>query len=761
MGGRRPKPVRIRHVRRAIDGAVLTDRSEDLQSAWARSFVAEDLAAEIVYQLTEASRSTIIERSEDGRESARPVEPGDIAVLVQRHRDADLVRDCLAAVGVPTVVNGTGSVFDTRAAADWMALLEAIEQPASMTKVRSAALTAFLGWTPTAVATAGDDEWDVVHECLHRWRRTLETRSVAALFSQVSASESLPARILSQEGGERTLTDLRHVAELAHAHGLAADAMPSTLIAWLRDRIRDSEREADVEAQSRRLETDAAAVQVWTIHRSKGLQFPIVHVPFLWQPAWIPEDAPPVFHDPVDGVRCVDVGGPRPGRSAHVERSVAERRGEELRLAYVALTRAEHQVVLWWASTYNACESPLGTLLFAPHAAGDLARTPPDAKARTILDVLCQQAGDSVMVEDAVGGTEHRWRPPIDSPPPLSVRRLGRDVDRHWRRTSYSALTAAAHEHVPATTTGVAPEHDDRGLEDERMTVVVPATVPVDEVERLLRETPTVFGDLGGGARFGTMVHAVLEETDFAATDLDGAIRHALAGVHRTNEELDRDALVRGLAAAVETPLGPIVDGIRLRDVTRSDRLDELHFELPLVGGDQPTGTLSTTVIADVVARTLPADDLLAGYHEHLGEPDLAQTVRGYLSGSIDVVVRTGGRYVVIDHKSNWLGVEGEELSTWHYRPEALRDAMVRAHYPLQAILYAVALHRYLRWRQPDYDPETHLGGVLYLFLRGMTGADVPMVDGQPCGVFGWRPPPALVTELSDALATGTSGRSR
>ena len=139
-----------------------------------------------------------------------------------------------------------------------------------------------------------------------------------------------------------------------------------------------------------------------------------------------------------------------------------------------------------------------------------------------------------------------------------------------------------------------------------------------------------------------------------------------------------------------------------------------------------PPPSLTVAAIAEVVERTLPADDVLVGYHEQLRSPVLQQSVRGYLSGSIDIVLRTGGRYVVVDHKSNWLGVEGEELSAWHYRPEAMRDAMVRAHYPLQAMLYAAALHRYLRWRQPGYDPELHLGGVLYLFLRGMTGEGTP-----------------------------------
>ncbi len=763
VGGRRATPVRLRHVRRDTPDAVHTPNSGDLQAAWARAFVARDLAADVVYQLDEASGARLVDRRADGTTEERPVRPADIAVLVRRHAEADLVREALADVGVPTVVNGAGSVFDTAAAQDWLTLLQAIEQPASTTRVRSAAMTAFFGWSADDVATAADDAWDHVHGRLAEWRRRLLTRGVATLFEQVQAGERLPERLLAELGGERRLTDLRHLAELLHQHGSDHDTAPATLVAWLRERIRRSQREADDEALSRRLETDAQAVQVWTVHRSKGLEFPIVYVPYLWREGWIPDDAPPLFHE--GGERCIDVGGPtRPGHDANVARHIAEERGEELRLAYVALTRARHQVVVWWASTYGACESPLGTLLFAPHSKdGRLESTPDDDRARTILDVLAQQAGGAISVDTASGGADEHWSPAPDAAEQLGVRSFDRQLDLTWRRTSYSALTAIAHEsaHAHAGPAPAAPEHDDRGLEDERMLDDVVLRAAGDEQhEAALRAVPSVFGDTGGGTRFGTLVHAVLEHTDFTATDLPAALRRALADQHRSGlADVDASALVAGLAAAIETPLGPLVDDLRLRDVTPRDRLDELHFEVPLVGGDEPSGTLTVAAIADVVARTLPADDVLAGYHEHLQGPELAQSVRGYLSGSIDVVLRTGTgpneRYVVVDHKSNWLGVPGEELTAWHYRPAAMRDAMVKAHYPLQAILYAVALHRYLRWRLPEYDPGTNLGGVLYLFLRGMVGAAAPRVDGQPCGVFSWRPPTELVTGLSDVLDRG------
>ncbi len=146
----------------------------------------------------------------------------------------------------------------------------------------------------------------------------------------------------------------------------------------------------------------------------------------------------------------------------------------------------------------------------------------------------------------------------------------------------------------------------------------------------------------------------------------------------------------------------------------------------------------------------------MGAYADSLVGELAAQSLRGYLTGSVDVVLRVPGnagpRYLVVDYKTNWLGPTDEPLTAHSYRPQALADAMGHSDYPLQALLYIAVLHRFLRWRQPAYDPERHLGGVLYLYLRGMCGPDTPVVDGHPCGVFSWRPPVALVEELSDLL---------
>jgi exodeoxyribonuclease V beta subunit len=266
----------------------------------------------------------------------------------------------------------------------------------------------------------------------------------------------------------------------------------------------------------------------------------------------------------------------------------------------------------------------------------------------------------------------------------------------------------------------------------------------------LERESPLAAAPVG--VDFGTFVHTVLEATDFAAPDLDAELAERVAAaLARRALDLggEPDRVVQGLRAAILTPLGPVVEGLRLRDIARADRLDELEFELPLAGGDTPSGRLTLDAIAVALRQHLSADDPMAAYAARLEDPALRSQVRGFLTGSIDLVARIGcpptPRFAVVDYKTNWLGPAGEPLTLAHYRPDVLAEEMSRAHYGLQALLYTVALHRYLRWRLPGYAPDRHLTGVLYLFVRGMAGE-------PDAGVFAWRPPGSLVEALSDVL---------
>ena len=731
-----PAPLRFRVVDRDDVQKTRTGYAEVNST---RRHIAEDLASDLVTLLS--SKATV-----DGE----PIMPGHVAVLVRKHSQATLIREALDAVDIPAVINGAGSVFGSDPARDWLRLLEAIERPTSSARARAAALTPFLGWSAERVALAPEAEWEEVHRRLHEWARVLRTRGVAALVETITLVERLPGRLLSRQDGERELTDLRHVGQLLHG---AAVGGPAALTSWLRQRIAAAEQEVGDEERSRRLESDQEAVQVLTIHRSKGLEFPVVYHPFLWDlPGRGDTKEPVFFHDPEQGnARTVDVALEGADFLKHEQQHLSEQRGEDLRLAYVALTRAKHQAVVWWAGTFSSRDSALSRLAFARAEDGSIpARgpaTPSDVQATTKLRAL---PSEKISVERATLDIPRAWSPEAQPPAALGAAEFARELDLRWRRTSFSDITAGAYE------ARVGSEPEEVLIEDEPDVPVAPAP-PGDEE---LRGAPAVLDAMPVGARVGTFVHHVLEATDFAAADLAAELTgHVEAQLARRRIEAGDPAhVVAGLRAAIETPLGPGVRDLRLRDIARADRLDELGFELPLAGGDEPTGRITLDAIAAVLAAHLPPGDPLAAYGARLADASLRHTVRGFLTGSLDLVLRLpDGRFAVADYKTNWLAPPGAALSAWHHRPAALAAEMMHAHYALQALLYMTALHRYLRWRLPGYDPDAHLAGVLYLFLRGMTGADVPRAGGQPCGVFAWRPPGAMIAELSDVLDRGAA----
>ena len=730
-----PAPLRLRILCRD-DGAVRTTRSGYIAVDSARERIAQDVAADIVRLL---SSGASVEDEE--------IRPRHVAVLVRTNKAAALVRDALEEVGVPAVINGAGSVFGTPQARDWLRLLEAIERPTSTGRARTAALTPFFGWSSVEVASAEEAAWEEVHQRLHRWARVLRVKGVASLLEEITLTEGLPERLLRETGGERRLTDLRHVGQLLHAAARAEHLGTTALTGWLRKRIAEADRDTADEERSRRLESDAEAVQVLTIHRSKGLEFPVVYLPYLWDPTHVPEKPVPIaFHDPDNGDRrTLDVGLEGTSYNDHRRQHLAEERGEDLRLAYVALTRAKHQAVVWWAASTKSANSSLSRLLFARDDDGNIATAgryvPSDAQALEAFEALARQAPGCISVERSVLGPPVHWSPAPESLADLSAATFNREVDWRWRRTSFSDITAATHD------PRVASEPEEPLLTDEREAIAPAVPSGADGLA-----VPSLLAGMPAGVQVGTFVHAVFEAVDFAAPDLTGEVAAAVAAAQarRAVELGDVEAVVAGLSAVVETPLGPLLGGRRLRDLGRADRLDELAFEVPLVGGDSPSGKLTLEAIASVLREHGE------GYAERLRDPALRHSVRGYLTGSIDLVLRAGGQFAIVDYKTNWLGSPGStELTAWHHRPAGLAEVMDRSHYSLQALLYSVALHRYLRWRLPGYDVARHFAGVLYLFVRGMTGPETPVVDGTPCGVYAWRPAPELVCALSDLFDVG------
>ncbi|MGC4112937.1 MAG: UvrD-helicase domain-containing protein [Nocardioides sp.] len=726
-GAPSPAPFRIRRVeRRGFRLARGLIRADD-----ARRHIAADCAGDIAELL-----------ASDATWDGEPIAARHVAVLVGEWSHAELVRDELSRRGIPAVVGGGTKLLLSPAGDQWLALLEALEQPHRSGRVRAAALTAFLGETLSRLDAGGDELTDRIADRLRGWALLLRGRGVAALF-EATEERGLSGRVLGTVGGERLLTDLRHLAQTLHETARRESLGLTGLLEWLR-----SERENVASERVRRLDSDADAVQITTVHQSKGLQYPVVHLPFASMRFVRPVDCAR-FHDEHD-VRTVDVSGGGPEWAGHERAHLAEEAGEELRDLYVALTRAQSQVVTWWAPTRNTTDGGLHRLLFGRQPGQpDVPETldvRDDDYVERVLGLLHELGGPSPELSEPSGAVP---APPDAATGELAARVFGREVDTEWRRTSYSGLIRIQEQpHGVSSEPEVAPT-DDESDPDER---VVAGAVDEEGAVRV----PSPMADLPAGVAFGSLVHGVLELADPEAPDL----AHELLGHVRDQLQwwpvgVEADVIAEALIPSQHTPLGPLASGLRLVDIPLRDRLCELDFEFPLTGGDRPETArdgVRLGDVAEILRRHLPADDALASYADQLVGPLGEQALRGYLSGSIDVVLRVDDRYVVVDYKTNLLGDAETPLTSADYGRAELAAAMLHSHYPLQALLYSVVLHRFLRWRVPAYGPAKHLGGVLYLFLRGMCGPETPVVDGHVAGVFDWSPPAALVTELSDLL---------
>ncbi|OBJ48436.1 exodeoxyribonuclease V subunit beta [Mycobacterium sp. 1423905.2] len=724
-------PFRLRVVRRATFGRKAT---QNLAIDDLREHIGADLAADIGHLL--ASGATF-----DGK----PLQARDIAIIVEKHKDARACHRALTDAGIHAVYTGDSDVFGSEAADDWLSLLEAFDQPHRPGVVRAAAATMFFGKTAKDLAAGGDALTDRIAETLREWAGYARERGVAAIFEAAQLS-GMSDRVLSWQDGERHMTDLAHVTQLlqetAHRERYTLPALRD----WLR--TQRTERGGATE-RNRRMDSDAAAVQIMTVWVSKGLQYPVVYLPFAFHRT-VQERDLVLFHD--QGKRCLHIGGKDSPDFAAVERLGAqEAANDDSRLTYVAMTRAQAQVVAWWSPAYYEPNGGLSRLLrgrrpgdsVVPDRCVPAKITDDDAWARF---QEWQAAGGPVVEESLIEAAAPALHP--EAPKDLGTRHFHRSIDTDWRRTSYSGLIRVAE------TTGVTSEPEITELDDEVADIALTEAASGSGV-------PSPMAELPSGAKFGSLVHAVLETTDPFAADLAAELE---TQIRRHSVWWPVDVPTTDLAAAMlplhDTPLGPLAEGLTLRQIGLRDRLRELDFEFPLAGGDV-RGDAPDIRLADVgvlLRSHLPPGDPLAAYADRLtGDTLGGQSLRGYLTGSVDAVLRTadGQRYLVVDYKTNWLGDRDRPLTAADYTRPRLAEAMLHSDYPLQALLYSVVLHRFLRWRQPDYDPARHLGGVLYLFLRGMCGPQTPIVDGHPCGVFSWAPPTALVTAVSDLLDAG------
>ena len=677
-----------------------------------------------------------------------PVMPQDLCVLTGSNTIVKLVQRQLQKWGIPAVSSGSDSVFSDSTAKDIRVLLLALERISDTGRVRNLAATAFFGVSladprllPEDLVEHDDQSIDLVleiQEKLASWHQRLRRGGVSRLLAALEADDQVMSSLVADLSGERRLADLSHIFDLLHAETRGRSTSPSELLEVF-DGLSALDRNSDL--VSRRIESDAAAVQVMTIHKAKGLEFPCVVVADLWKPKdYKAHLEPPRFHElGSDGSRqdYVDIGWVIDSRndeaiSKHEAASVEEQK----RLLYVALTRAKHHLSFLWPSTNKGnpviLEALNGTVIGAPSSDGNV------LVARLSVDDLPEMS---------------RYKPTSVIPTKeLEVEVGPVSVEQSLRRTSFTGITRA--QKTLSKRVGL-PDFEQPGSgNDEAPDLFVARSryaaseVPTGVAMPLAR--------LVGGKYVGKVLHKVYEIVDMSAPNLREEVAAKCAAVITGGRLLDEmDAVVDGITLSLTTPLGHEFGERTLAEIGSVNRLPELDFEMSVAG---LTSGVKVSDFGRILAGALDPADVLHPYAAYLSHESFDIDLAGLINGSIDAVLQLGSddqpALWITDYKSNRLDRDGDHQIIDGYRQDRLFEAMVDHHYPLQALIYGAAMYRYLRWRLPDLpDHSAHIKGFSYFFIRGMVGVDTPRENGTPHGVFTWNAPSHLWRMLSDRLS--------
>ncbi|CAN5867371.1 exodeoxyribonuclease V subunit beta [soil metagenome] len=674
--------------------------------------IPKERARWVAAQAVAAEIETLLDPAAGLRLCDRRLQGSDIAVLVRTHAEGDRVRGCLRSRGIASVEQGAGDVFQSHEAADLEWVLRAVLEPHVLSYLKAALATELLGKTSIEVWDIDHDEavWEGYLKRFQEYHRQWRDRGFMLAFRGLIEGEAVSERLLSLSDGARRLTNLLHLAELLQARARRYRPGMEGLLRWYTARRRSGAPGAEEELL--RLESDEPLVKIVTVHKSKGLEYPIVFCPFLWDPRRRPDDANGIlYHDPDESFRPVlDLGSEN--YAAASECAARERYAESLRLLYVAVTRAKHRCYLLWGAVKDAAYSPLAWLLHPPNTGAS------EPAWRQHLESLSDAAikAEIEALASASEGTIVLASPPIPArrapaealrDPRFAARVFSGTILEPWAITSFSALMRGMPTEARDVDADTAPD---------------PKPGPAD-VPRTIFHFPR-------GVTAGRCLHAVLEHLNFMAyrpEDLTALVRQSLEE-HGIATEWS-EVLSDHLAQALRTPLD--VEGrLRLDRITPRQRINELEFHYPI----------AELRVMDLIELIEPWDleacQALAGWGEG---------ACGYMKGFIDLVFETEGRYYLVDYKSNWLGMNIED-----YHATRLPAVISQAGYPLQYLLYTVAVHRYLRHRLASYDYDRDFGGVYYLFLRGMNAR-----RGADYGVFYRRPERALVEALDRYFLTG------
>jgi exodeoxyribonuclease V beta subunit len=690
-------------------------------------------------------------QSETSAEWQRSIQPGDIAVLVNNRNEASSIRSALARRGVRSVyLSDRDNVYATLQALEVQRWLAACAEPDQANLLRVALATSTLGLRLTELDALNHDEtvWEARVMQFKAYRALWQRSGVLPMLRRLLFDFNCGERLLSarpeagtEQNGERRMTDILHLAEILQQASTHLEG-EHALLRFLGEQIADAHNGGgEQEGKRLRLESDAELVQVITIHKSKGLEYPVVCLPFISAARAVKAtDVPLKWHDAAGELQIA-----LQASDEVLHQAERERLAEDLRKLYVALTRARYLTWLGLAPIKNNAPSAIGYLL------GLSGLENPDPDGEQFLQALGEVA--AAASAQAVHGLQVMTAlashlTPFAAPRPAAMQaatacRLPRAVREHWWIGSYSSLRISSQSQTAAAS--VVPDSlnlldDTAQIENLQETMYEQAVVSASAVVRRSHSrTQLQTGSVHAfpkGAVAGTFLHDLLEwlansAHGFATTsEQPQTLRDHLQAVCQARGwERWAEPLQRWLQRLATRDLPLAGESLQLQQLNKSSLRAEMEFWLPAKNVD------------------LQRLDQLVMQHTLDGRPRPPlneQALNGMLKGFMDLVFEHQGRYYVADYKSNWLGDVDADADY----SAARMDEAIRSHrYDLQYVIYLFALHRLLRSRLPDYDYERHVGGALYLFLRG--------IGAQTAGVHFERPPVSLMTALDVLFAGG------
>lgn len=635
-----------------------------------------------------------------------PVFAADITILVRSRREATLIRDALNQLSIPSVFQSNReSVFATQEARDLLWILQAVLSPEKERILRSALAAGILGLNAKDIDELNYNEkaWEKLVDEFTRYAIIWRKRGVLPMLRVLMSERHIAENLLSTTEGERRLMDLMHIGELLQEMSLQLEG-EHTLVRWLTQQIAHPDHQSN--AQQMRLESDKHLVQISTIHKSKGLEYKIVWLPFASN--FLPQSKA-LYHDREDYGSRLDLAD----NEENVALADEERLAEDLRLLYVALTRAIYHCSVGIAPLIKGNRKKNGETDLHLSALGYLVQKGEAGDITLLNERLAELCNTVVDVRTIIYSEAKPLSLKQENNDDLAARHLTRYFDDRWRVTSYSGLSySGGHSEIEQNITSeqfassLAPKMDVEASSD-----VVLQDVLVEDIL-----TPHQFPR---GAAPGNFLHSLMEEIDF----------HQEVSLEWLTQKLQESGfdikwapmLQEWLLVIVHSPLAE--DGLCLSALQPEDMLDEMQFYLPI----------DSVLEARDIDRVAHQFDSLSTRCPPLN----FEKVQGILKGFIDLTFSWKGKFYILDYKSNYLG---EDASS--YTQSAMAEAMIDHRYDLQYQLYSLALHRYLKQRLPNYRYDEHFGGIYYLFLRGMDQVE------STNGIFYYRPKQVFVEQF-------------